>query len=482
MTTNPDAQRTAEELPVRKITLLPASQIRTERLDWLIDNWVPRRSLTLLAGREGLGKSTIACRIAADATLGKLNTDPINVAYLNTEDSRSITVKPRLQAAGADMERVFFIDVTTETGTQGALSLPGDMSILTDALVDNDVKLVILDAAKSAMHSGINGNRDEDVRQFLDPIAAMCDKHDIATIGLVHFGKKESSDSGVLILGSIAWSQVARSVLSLAFNKDNDTLVCTNTKGNLASEVVSREVRLESRSIMTDDGESTSVAEAVWGGISDVSAMDLMETRDGEEDESDTVAWLRDYLSMYGETPKMEVEKAAGKDLGISSKTVRRTFRKIGGVSRRVGFPPIAYWSLPDPQSDQLGHQLGQLAPDTNKRVPIDPIGADQQKRNVPIGEKSQLGHGSHTDPNEVSQLQNAPKHQAVWPQFTQLLDKDHGLTTKAVKGSFVMKDLERLANSTSSTDQANYVEEVLEEMAEHGQVRKQGTKYLKAA
>src|SRR5699024_10731358 len=49
--------------PSRRVNLFSASTVKSEHLDWLIPNWIPHRSITLLAGREGLGKSTIASGI-----------------------------------------------------------------------------------------------------------------------------------------------------------------------------------------------------------------------------------------------------------------------------------------------------------------------------------------------------------------------------------------------------------------------------------
>lgn len=384
----------------RKITLIPASSVKTERLEWLVDNWIPRRSMTLLAGREGLGKSTIACDFAAQATKGQLNAPPMNVVYLNTEDSRSITVKPRLQAAGADLDRVFFFDVTTEAGLSGSLQLPGDTPLLEEVLVSNNVGLVVLDAAKSAMHSSLDGYRDDDVRQFLEPLAAMCDKHDIAILGLVHFGKRESNDSGKLILGSVAWSQIARSVLSVA-KKKGGPLVVTNTKGNLAASEVSREVQLVSTPITTDDDQLTEVGRVAWGEFTTESAADLLgssERESEEEERTEAEAWLEDYLTHNGETPRADVFKAAAKDHIASERTIKRAFKNLNGVSTSSGFPRVAKWSLPMPSN------TFDSDPRAKNGGPTGPTGADQDKRNGPTGEKTQLGHahvhGPTGDPN----------------------------------------------------------------------------------
>lgn len=340
---------TVNERPnTRRITLIPASSVKTERLDWLIPNWIPKRSLTLLAGREGLGKSTIACDIAAQATRGELTGTPMRVAYLATEDSTSITVKPRLQAAGADLDNVFFFEVATETGGTGSLTLPGDTGLLTNALVDRDVHLVVLDAAKSAMHGSLDGHRDDDVRQFLEPLAAMADKHDIAVIGLTHFGKRESSDTGKLMLGSIAWSQIARSVLSVAQSKDEDGhLVVTNTKGNLARETVSRKVQIVSATVPVDEGDFAEVGRAQWGEYTEVSAADLLAPRDEANDERDEIeAVVIDYLiSNGGSAPAGDVLKAT-RAAGLSDSSVKRARKRIGVKTQKRGMKSGWEWSI----------------------------------------------------------------------------------------------------------------------------------------
>ena len=343
----PDELVTMAERPnARRITLIPASSVKTERLDWLIPNWIPKRSLTLLAGREGLGKSTIACDIAAQATRGELTGAPMRVAYLATEDSPSITVKPRLQAAGADLENVFFFEVSTETGGTGSLTLPGDTGLLTRALVDQDVHLVVLDAAKSAMHGSLDGYRDDDVRQFLEPLASMADKHDIAVLGLVHFGKRESADPGKLILGSIAWSQIARSVLSVAAKEDGG-LVVTNTKGNLAPAIVSREVRIVSATVDVDQGGSAEVGRAEWGEETNISAADLLAPSDEANDERDEIeAVVIDYLiANGGSAPASDVLKAT-RAAGLNDGAVKKARKRIGVKTEKRGMNSGWEWSI----------------------------------------------------------------------------------------------------------------------------------------
>ena len=376
--------------PSRRVNLFSASTVKSEHLDWLIPNWIPHRSITLLAGREGLGKSTIASGIAAQATTGELTGRPINVAYVATEDSLSITVKPRLQAAGADLDRTFLLNVTTEEGREGVLSLPGDIHRLGDALKAHDVKLVILDAAKSAMHSSLDGYRDDDVRQFLEPLAGLCDALDIVVIGLVHFGKRESTDPGKLILGSIAWSQIARSVLSVAVD-DEGTLVVTNTKGNLAPKQVSREARIESVPVPTDDGKVTEVGRIVWGNETDRSASELLVSHDDDDDRSEAEMIVVDFLiSQGGSAPANDVRKQI-MAAGLTWKTVQNNRKKWGvnttqreggwvwtleqahpaAMSRTRGGRDVGYEQVDTTKSrPEEGHIPRPTNDDTNRDVP----------------------------------------------------------------------------------------------------------------
>ena len=98
--------------PKTVFNLVQASTVKSKRTKWLVENMIPWNGLTLLGGREGVGKSTIACAWVAAATLGNLdNKEPLNVIYLHTEDSREATIVPRLRAADADLERIYFLDI-----------------------------------------------------------------------------------------------------------------------------------------------------------------------------------------------------------------------------------------------------------------------------------------------------------------------------------------------------------------------------------
>lgn len=333
----------------RRVRLVPATSVKTEKVDWLIDQWIPRNTLTLLAGREGIGKSTIACGWVADFTK-----QGMNVAYLNTEDSRSFTVKPRIQAAGADMSRVFFIDVTTETGGEGVLRLPDDTQLLAEAFAENNIGFVVLDAAKSSMNPKLDGYKDDHVRQFLEPLIKLADAHKISILGLVHFGKASANDSGKRVIGSIAWSQIARSVLSAAADKEagDGHLVVSNTKGNLARGVVSRKASISSSDVTLDDGSAEKVGVISWGDYTDTTALDLLARDDADSsvlnqgERRDLKAVLLGFLRERGGSAPVKAVLQEVRAAGLNEKTAMNTRGKLGIGTRKNAFGDGWEWFI----------------------------------------------------------------------------------------------------------------------------------------
>src|SRR4051812_7515384 len=91
----------------REVGFTRAADIKPQPVRWLWPGRLAVGSLALLAGREGVGKSTIAYWLAARVTRGDLPGAycgaPRQVAIVATEDSWAHTVVPRLKAAGADL-------------------------------------------------------------------------------------------------------------------------------------------------------------------------------------------------------------------------------------------------------------------------------------------------------------------------------------------------------------------------------------------
>ena len=96
----------------RHVVLTSADSIKPRPVFWLWKNRLALGTLGLLAGREGVGKSTLGYWIAARITQGDLfgcfAGTPKAVLVCATEDSWEHTIVPRLMAAGADLTPIPF--------------------------------------------------------------------------------------------------------------------------------------------------------------------------------------------------------------------------------------------------------------------------------------------------------------------------------------------------------------------------------------
>lgn len=92
------------------------SEVESQEVKWLWYPFIPYGKLTIIQGDPGDGKTTLVLNIAAKLSKGEcLDSDmdvqePVNVIYQTAEDGLADTVKPRLEIAGADCEKILVID------------------------------------------------------------------------------------------------------------------------------------------------------------------------------------------------------------------------------------------------------------------------------------------------------------------------------------------------------------------------------------
>jgi RecA-family ATPase len=92
------------------------SKIKSRRLRWLLKPFIPRGMITVVTGESGIGKSTFIIDLIARITTGDDMPQFGDLALEDAlegsaliickEDDPGLVIKPRLRAAGADMNRV----------------------------------------------------------------------------------------------------------------------------------------------------------------------------------------------------------------------------------------------------------------------------------------------------------------------------------------------------------------------------------------
>jgi hypothetical protein len=339
------------------VRLTPASDIPLKVARWLWTDRIPVGEITLMPGREGIGKSLAMAWLSARITRGQLDGvyrgQPRPVIYAATEDSWSHTIGPRLVAAGADLDMVFRADVLADDRLT-SLTLPTDIGELFTEAERRGVVLLACDPLQSLITSAIDTHKDHDLRRALEPLKAAADHSGCAVVGLAHFNKSAGTDALNLIMGSRGWSAMARAVIAVArdHSADDGSCVMTQAKSNLgpvAPIVPSLRYIIRTAEVSTPEGPA-SVGVLAFTGESDRHVGDILAEAVGDPAEraerDDAADWLTGYLTAQGgEATSADVRKAARSE-GFSERTMRRAVTRAGASVTREGFPARTMWRL----------------------------------------------------------------------------------------------------------------------------------------
>ncbi|WP_414943365.1 AAA family ATPase [Amycolatopsis sp. cmx-11-32] len=368
----------------RRVRLTPAAGIRLRPTFWLWDGRMPHGAITIGPGREGIGKSLFCAWLAARVTLGELPGEhygqPKSVIYAATEDSWERTLAGRLVVAGADMNRVFRVEVEHIGGMTLPLSLPKDCDAMASEITAHDVALLIVDPLISVLDEKINPHADRDLRTGLEPLAKLADQTGCTIFGLAHFNKASGTDVLSRIMGGRAFSAVARAVIAFARNtRDGDgSCVISQVKNNLGKlDVPSLRYVVESVELDTAEGP------AQWGqmvitGETNVHVNDLLDDAPPSREETDrrkerelARAWLLEFLAGRDEPTWANDLYAAGAEVGNWSEDQLKNAKKNTPITvKKVG--KRWYWQLPADDDAADSEEEGKSAR-AQERTEADP-------------------------------------------------------------------------------------------------------------
>lgn len=352
----------------RKIELTPASAIRPRPVFWLWEDRIALGTLSLCAGREGVGKSTVGYWIAARITRGELPGEyfgqPRSVLICATEDSWEHTIVPRVMAHDADLDRIFRIEVISG-GVHGDLVLPRDLEAMERSAPKVEAAFMLLDPLMSRLDEDLDTHKDGHVRRALEPLVAAADRSRMAVLGLIHHNKSGSTDPLQLVMASKAFTAVARSVHTVIPDPDDDTgtrRIFGTSKNNLGrNDLPSLTFTIASHPIPTDEGTAwTSRVE--WGAELDVSISETMrrsiDTADDRGAAAEAANWLEDFLISQGGQAFSADAKKSGHKAGHTDAAMRRARERLHLIIDSTGFPRVTTWELPSqPASRVNGHR-----------------------------------------------------------------------------------------------------------------------------
>lgn len=339
----------------RVLSLEPLSTVRKRKATWVWDyagtGRIQHGVLTLFAGRPAAGKSTAARWFAAQLTQGALDGcwkgKPVNVAVLMTEEQKDVIVVPGLDAAGADLDRVFRPKVSVGTAEIG-LAIT-DLAALTQELRDNNVRGLVVDPIMSLFDREMNVNATNEVRSYLEPFSQLAADIDGIVIGVTHLNKSQLRDILANINGSSAFGEVPRCVFGFAAIEGGDHIM-QQAKNSAGRNDMALSYRLPLTDVVTDDGPAQLTRFEITG-ISELSITDLADNDHGEDATTLGAAkdWLKFYLLENQPAPSNQV-KADAKAAGVSESTLHRARKRLSVRIEARSFPDkprTTAWSLP---------------------------------------------------------------------------------------------------------------------------------------
>lgn len=343
--------------PGRRVKLTPLADMPMAVVHWLWDDRIPMGSLTLIGGREGIGKSMLGYDLASDVTRGTARGiykgKPKSVLISATEDSFNHTIVPRLRAAKADMSRIYRVDVEADDYDL-ELSLPRDVEGLTVAIKDVDAALLLMDPLLSRLDGKLDSHKDAEVRLALEPITKLAAETNCVVIGLIHVNKSSSTDPLTMLMGSRAFAAVARAVLFVMVDPEQDGLrLMAQAKNNLGRmDIPAMKFAIEDTYAgTTESGEEVRTGKLVWKGESamDVHAAIALASRSQEDKtvSGECAEWLLMYLEDHGGIEESRAIKTEAQKAGYTVANLRTAREKLRLNVENLGMPRITTWKLP---------------------------------------------------------------------------------------------------------------------------------------
>jgi DNA primase catalytic core len=325
--------------------------VEPEEVGFLWNPYIPIGKLTILDGDPGIGKTWTALKIAATVSKGDPFPDPrdgisgergepAKVIYLTAEDGLADTLRPRLDAMGADVKNIYaitgqsYIDKKTGEEKQTGVTLQ-DIYILRQAMQQLKPRLVVVDPLQAYLGAGIDLYRANEVRPILSNLAKMAEEYKCAVLLIRHLGKGSKDRAIYRGLGSVDFAAAARSILLAGQDPRNpQDKALIQIKSSLAE--MGPSIGYELRD-----------AKFHWTGISHLTAENVLaptprEDEIGTLDEAEN--FLRAALS-EGPVEAKEIQKQR-KAAGISERTLNRAKKTLNVKSLRIG--NVWYWASPE--------------------------------------------------------------------------------------------------------------------------------------
>lgn len=344
--------------------LSAVGDLESRPIAWLWPGRLALGKLAMLDGDPGVGKSLVTLDLCARLSRGRPFPDgaagPGDAAalVLNGEDGAADTIRPRLHALDADMQRVFVLHAE-DAPTAELLRLPEHTSVLDEALKRTGARLLVIDPLVAFLDPRLASGSDAGVRRALAPLAQLAERHGAAVLLVRHLNKSPGRSPIYRGGGSIGLLAACRSGWLIARDPEQPAhCVLAQVKNNLAPPQPSLAYQVEK-------GEAE-VLSLSWLGPTDWTAAQLLAgvPRNPPRRLSPREC-AREFLEGFlrdGPRTSRDIWTAA-LPLGLTERTLERVKQELAIRSVRVysDGQRLSYWLLP-----------GQEVPESVRRGVLD--------------------------------------------------------------------------------------------------------------
>lgn len=366
-------QRSYEEpqvVDIRELRLdiVRMSDVVVEPIHWLWRGRLARGKLTLLMGDPGLGKSLITHWLGALVSTGGQWPDggecERSAAIVFTlEDALADTVKPRLIAAGANMNRVIAVrGVVDQKASLDArmFALEEHVALLEQLVVEEGASLIVMDPVSSYLGANVNTHKETDVRRVLSMLGQMAERTGVAVLMVIHLNKGKDVAALNRATGSIAFPAVSRIVLGVVpdpLDEDGKRRLLLPLKCNVARMPAGLGYRIESAPnevLLPTVDEQDRPPILVWDDEPVLDDMSLALDRGSVQERTATEEAVQVLVEIYANTGYEKILSTEMnrqlRDAGVSTSGSVLTAAKsqLGIKSRQPGgFGTPWYWMPP---------------------------------------------------------------------------------------------------------------------------------------
>lgn len=387
--------------------LVAASDIAPEDIQFIWAERIPRKAITVIAGKPDKGKGLTGAMIAADVSAAKGGAKQAaedglipkaggRVLYSAAEDSQSSMTKPRLAAAGANLDNVFL-------WSKDEFVLPQSIAEL-DWVVRYGTKdspgkidLVVLDPFNAHL-AGVSKFSDKLRPTVLNPLKRLAEDTGCAFIIIEHVNKRVPRGADPLSIiggGASGLAAAARAAYLFGVDPDNaDQRIIAPVKFNVGVRPAAFCFEVDSDFV---DGMRNSVPLLIPIGETVVDPLALVQDpREAAEPgqagrpndkRQAAIEWLTSYLARQNGAPvRAGLVQEDAKQAGITAKTLRRARAEIGIVLDPPGGGKNCTWSLDDETKTSMG-LTGEPVADASAADGVEPSITDDDLKKLLAGD-----------------------------------------------------------------------------------------------